>query len=59
MGRELDDVDAASIMVFVQAGNAFVAEAGERLDGADIEANVLPANLHRDRWINAYGSEHV
>lgn len=41
MGRELDDVVAA---LFVQAGNAFVAEAGERLDGADIEANVLPAN---------------
>lgn len=44
MGCELDDVDAALITVFVQAGNAFVAEAGERLDGADIEANVLLAN---------------
>lgn len=44
MGRELDDVDAALIIVSGSAGNAFVAEAGERLDRADIEANVLSAN---------------
>ena len=31
-------------MVFVQAGNGFIAEAGERLDGADTGTNLLPAN---------------
>ena len=44
MGLEVNDVDATLIMVFVEAGNGFIAEAGERLDGADIETNVLPVD---------------
>ena len=43
MGLEVDDVDVTLTMVFVEAANDSIAEAGERLDGADIKTNVLPA----------------
>ena len=44
MGLEVDDVDATLIIVIVEAVDGFNAEAGERLDGADIGTNVLPAD---------------